>query len=146
MASKARSKSRVTLRAPEAAAAPPATRATAAGTGMPNASARTMKNTNRYPWCPMSESNGCIRGQGCASASIKKKGGLCRPPGAPVKNRYLFRHIHVAHLVGLEHLYTHDVDLALVGIHMRAHFHVMAFMSLERFGIGHVPRLFVFIG
>ena len=36
----------------------------------------------------MSESNGCIRGLGCASASIKKKGGLCRPLVLQFKDSY----------------------------------------------------------
>ena len=47
-----------------------------------------MKNTNRYPWCPINENNGFIRELGSGCASIKKKGGLCRPPVLQFRNRY----------------------------------------------------------
>src|SRR5260370_35408046 len=131
MASSARNKGRVALKPPEAAAAPPATRATAAGTGIPSASARTMKNTNRYPWCPINESNGFIRELGSGCASIKKKGGLCRPLGAPVQEPLLR---HVAHLLCLEHLHAHDANLALVGIHVRPQYNMLTLSSMYAFG------------
>ncbi len=44
-----------TLKVPAATAAPPATSATAAGTGRPMASARTTRKMRRYPWCAISE-------------------------------------------------------------------------------------------
>ena len=40
---------------------------------------------------------------------------------------------------GLDHLHAHDVNLALVGIHVRAHFDMMALMSFQRLRIGNVP-------
>jgi len=45
---------------PDAAAAPPATRATALGTGTPKASAKTIKQMMIYPWCTTKESRSFI--------------------------------------------------------------------------------------
>jgi len=55
MATKASSKTAETLRVPEAAAAPPAISANAAGMGKPMASASTTEKMSTYPWCAISE-------------------------------------------------------------------------------------------
>ena len=47
--------------------------------------------------------------------------------------------LHLVHLVALEHLYAHDVNLALVGVHVRAHFDVMAIVSLQGFRVRYIP-------
>src|SRR5271155_479828 len=57
----------------------------------------------------------------------------------------LFAHGIAAHRAALEHLDTHYMDGALVGINVSAQLHVMSFVALELFGIHHIPALAVFV-
>src|ERR1051325_395027 len=123
-------KSSVMLKTPEAAAAPPATSATAAGMGKPMASAKTTAATAICPWRTTNEKKSFM-----VEVSIKKKG---VPRTAPVVSR-----IELLHTGFLQHFHAHHMDLILIGINVCADLDVMTVMSFQCFGIHNIPRFLI---